>query len=416
MKLPSFLKAILLFALLLISVYILFGRGLIDNVQLFNPGYRLSFVQECAKGFELSHQHLLAYRDNITPNYYPVENLGDDMGIYYFVPLVQQIFHTYTYKAYLIVFCGIALLGYSLATTGIGLLFEDTRVKFFSYFYLALIDLVSLFILDVYILAYLVTSLIPLLYWMWRKYKAGHIKMLYLILALMGTGLLAGIANQFRVYSGVGIIIVVIAFILFERDIPLFRKFFFIGALLITIPACKLYFSCQLNQRDNWIAANGNCQPNNKIYNHVLWHNVYLGLGIVQNKYGIIWKDSIGYNKAKQFKPSLYNVTQGYDDAIKGEFLTLLKNDWPFVLKAFIYKFLLALLMGFIFFNYGVFLIQKVKLNYRTFIPLLAGILFYMLPGILTYPIPHYLLGALNLLAISLLFLLNEVYSAKSNI
>src|ERR1700692_1340450 len=104
MKLPSFIKAIVLFTLLLISVYILFGRGLIDNVQLFNPGYRLSFVQECSKGLELSHQHLIAYRDNVTPNYYPIENLGDDMGIYYFVPLVQQIIHTYTYKAYLMVF------------------------------------------------------------------------------------------------------------------------------------------------------------------------------------------------------------------------------------------------------------------------------------------------------------------------
>ncbi len=410
MKLPSSLKAILLFFLVFLSAYILFSKGITnDHIHLFNAGYRIPFIQECYKGLELSHQHLLSYRNEV-PNYYPVENLGDDMGIYYFVPLIMHLFHSDTYLAYLYLFCTIVFISYCLSVIGISLLFENTYIKLFAYFYMAVFAFASLFILDNYIFAYFITSLIPLLYWLWKKHSEGDIKTIYLILALLATGLLAGIANQFRLYSGMGVILIVIAFIALQKNTSILRKLIFIGVLLSTLPLCKMYFNHEISQRDKWIEANGNCLPSSKMSGHITWHNIYLGLGIVDNKYGILWRDTVAFNKAKQYNPNLYNMTPEYISAIKNEYLSIVKNDLLFVLKTFVYKSFYILLFVIIFFNYGFSLIRKVKFNYRIFLPLLLGILFYILPALLTFPLPHYLLGALNILVLSELFLINEVY------
>src|ERR1700739_1906842 len=416
MKLPSFIKAILIFSFILLSIYILYSKGIINNhLHLFNPGYRLTDLSQCTKGLELSHQYLLLYSKGETPNYCPAENLGDDMGIYLFIPLIQHFFNTDTYLAYLGFFCSIVLLGYSLAAIGFGLLFQDDRIKFFSYFFLALISFISLFILDVYILAYLVTSLIPLLYWIWKKYEAKHIGILYPIIALLATGLLASIASTFRVYSGIGILLMVALFILLEKKITILRKFLFIGALFITLPLCKLFTDRQINQRDKWLVTTGNYTLNNKLTNHPIWHNMYLGLGILPNKYGISWSDTIAFNKEKQFNADRHHLSPQYLNAIKNDYLDIIKNDLPFVLKTIAYKCFLVLLMCIIFFNYGLFLMRRIKFSYKLYLPLFAGIGFYVLPGILTYPLPHYIFGALNILAICLLFLINEVYSSTKS-
>src|ERR1700739_2112658 len=366
-KLPPVVKAFTLFALILFCLWGLYRKGLIDDhLRIFNPGCRLSYVAQCERGLELSHVHLLAYRENTTPNYCPIENFGDDMGIYYFVTLIQNIFHlSNTYMAYLVVFVSIVLLGYSLAIIGTSLLFENNQVKFFSYFYLALIAFISLFILDVYILAYLVTSLIPLLYWVWKKHTQKTLKFLYPILALFITGLLAGIANQFRVYSGMGIIIIVFLFILLEKNVSLLHKLVFICALLASLPLSQLFFNTQINQRDAWIASHDNTAPASKIHQHTTWHNIYLGLGILPNKYGITWEDGNAYAKEKQFNPGNENYTPEYINAIKNDYFTIVKNDLPFVLKTFAYKAFLVLLLCIVFFNYGIFLILKTRKNFR---------------------------------------------------
>ena len=48
------------------------------------------------------------------------------------------------------------------------------------------------------------------------------------------------------------------------------------------------------------LSLNSNFQPP---YSHGIWHNLYIGLGFLENKWGIRWDDAIGFEHARRYDP-----------------------------------------------------------------------------------------------------------------
>lgn len=71
---------------------------------------------------------------------------------------------------------------------------------------------------------------------------------------------------------------------------------------------------------------------------HGIQHNLFIGLGVVPNKFGIVWKDSFGQEWAKSIAPDIKYASQRYYDFLGNEYIRLLKSD-PFeVIRIYIEK------------------------------------------------------------------------------
>ena len=64
---------------------------------------------------------------------------------------------------------------------------------------------------------------------------------------------------------------------------------------------------------------------------HPLWHPVYLGLGVVPNKYGIRWDDAVGGAHAERYFPGVQYGSADYERAMRALFFRVLADD-PFLL------------------------------------------------------------------------------------
>ena len=281
----------------------------------------------------------------------------------------------------------------------------------FSYFYLGIFSIFCLFVLDVYVTEYFITSFLPLLLWVWKKYLRDK-KIIFPLAAAIIAGVFMGIADQFRHHSATGLIITLILFLLFAAGAEFKYKLLFIGLMLLFMPLCNIYFSGKISQRNTWLKENTGMKDFGNLSNHAFWHSLYTGLGFADNKYGITWSDFNSFDKAKQLNPALdisgYNISPEYEATLRGEYLSILKNDPLFVMKTYARKFIYILLFIFLFFNYGFVLLRKVKPSWKIILLLIPGITFHLLPGILVYPLPMYMLAAFNLLVMYEMFLLNE--------
>jgi hypothetical protein len=67
---------------------------------------------------------------------------------------------------------------------------------------------------------------------------------------------------------------------------------------------------------------------------HPFWHNVYIGLGVVHNRYGIYWDDSVSAAYVQSVDPHAAYQGPRYEAILRDRVLHLLTHDPGFVLRA----------------------------------------------------------------------------------
>jgi hypothetical protein len=70
-----------------------------------------------------------------------------------------------------------------------------------------------------------------------------------------------------------------------------------------------------------------NLPPTDMIQSHGVWHNLYIGLGVVPNSLGISWSDSFGNDLVRSIDPSVRYVSEAYYSILRNAyFSTVLSN------------------------------------------------------------------------------------------
>jgi hypothetical protein len=69
--------------------------------------------------------------------------------------------------------------------------------------------------------------------------------------------------------------------------------------------------------------------PSTRMEQHGVWHNLYIGLGAVQNSFGIEWNDAKGIEAVRKIDPSIVYLSNEYFAVLRREYFRLLMSH-PF--------------------------------------------------------------------------------------
>ena len=68
---------------------------------------------------------------------------------------------------------------------------------------------------------------------------------------------------------------------------------------------------------------------------HPFWHNAYIGLGYLPNKYGISWNDAVAADAAERANPGVVFVSKAYEATLRHLYIGILRSDPGLALKTF---------------------------------------------------------------------------------
>lgn len=384
---------------------------------------RFRYIIQCYNGLEHTGQPFLReyeYTDSLgikKVGYCQVEAFGDDVGMYYFIPIIIKLLKTNPVHVFDLFYLMIVLTGFVLGITGIKLLYNNRTLRIISYIYLSFFTFFCFYIFDVHVWTYLLVSIIPLFIWVIKK-SARDKKISYLYTSTILIGILIGIGNQFRSQSGTGLFLFILTYLIFMKKdlLKINHKVILIILLFVSTLLCGTYFNYVLEKRDAWLKENNQGVAGTLDIKHPFWHPMYLGLAYIKdNKYGIVGEDWYAFRKAYSIDSSLdfkFNywavISSRYEEIMKNLYLDILKNDPLFVIKTYFLKSIEILLYILIFFNIGLILLFLVKPGYKKYTPFLIGVAFYSIPGVLFLPFLRYILGALSMGVYCLLLLTGE--------
>ena len=134
---------------------------------------------------------------------------------------------------------------------------------------------------------------------------------------------------------------------------------------------------------------------------HPTWHNAYIGLGFLPNKYGIAWDDSVAVTAVHKADPHAGYLTGEYERTLRHLYFEIFRHDPWFVLGTFWTKFGVCLHSAIRQFGWlWVFLLTlplllgRRRRDMRWFLALsVPALAFTIVPPILTVPFPQYEAG-----------------------
>lgn len=134
---------------------------------------------------------------------------------------------------------------------------------------------------------------------------------------------------------------------------------------------------------------------------HGISHNLFIGLGVVPNKWGIEYEDLVGYEFAKKVDPSVIYVSNQHFKILRDLYFQYLKEDPLEVLRIYyekakiILKYPPMLISALLFPVFLLIGLSKVPLTRRKELPIFlvstVGVLFFILQGLLAHPGRYYI-------------------------
>lgn len=214
----------------------------------------------------------------------------------------------------------------------------------------------------------------------------------YLLTMCFFSGLISSFSENIRSFSSMPFILFFIIILLGAKAWK--TKYKMLGVMIFflgwSIPYA--HFTYEAERRNNFLKLHDLKLPYRK--GHIFWHNIYTGFGFLNNKEGITWSDSSGYNTALKVKEDLVFGSSEYDSILRDEILRLSKERKYFVITTIFAKLGVVLYFFLIYFGW-------IGLAFSWFYPkpwyielgFLAALGMSALPGVLTLPAVCYLMG-----------------------
>ena len=247
---------------------------------------------------------------------------------------------------------------------------------------------------DVYVITpAVIAAAVPWILWLSRRGKADA----WLFALGAGLAAVACAANFNRSHGGTPVLIFAAMVFLFHQGLSRKAKagIALAGILGFATPAALHNFAAA--QRDDFLVDGGYRtaeQLESFSGEHPLWHSVYIGLGFVQNSFGISYNDAVALNRVREIGGEKVGyLSAEYEQILRSECFRILKADPRFVLACYVSK-ARVLLSDFVKIGHLCLLLALLApVSRRITVAFCITIAFCALPAILAVPIPPYLLG-----------------------
>jgi hypothetical protein len=286
------------------------------------------------------HEALVAFCETGVPlvatdgsRYYPA-GLGDDLGIYYFIPRLAALAHLGLPKAARLFFeaplifsmlIGIAFLLPSL---------ENWTLKIWAILSLLVMTYSALRRGDVYTFQTIaVLSIVPWSLHLGAKKTVGTGSVMFVASA----GIVIGFANLIRSQAATGVAIFLIVIIALHGHWGRKQKLALMAALIAGFVVPAVYLHTLKVRRDAFLAA---VQPDaiRLLDRHPFWHSVYLGFSVVPNKYVTGYQDELVFEKVRSIAPSTQYLSPEYERIVRTEVFRLIREHPLFTLVTMLAK------------------------------------------------------------------------------
>jgi hypothetical protein len=231
--------------------------------------------------------------------------------------------------------------------------------------------------------------------------------------AFAASGVLAGISNLIRSHSGTAVLIFAATVIVLTNRSKTWKAGA-LGIVLVGAVLAPLAMKGLVLHRDAYLASHvASYEP--REVGHPFWHSIYIGLGFVQNPYGIQYRDEVADQKVRSISPGARYLSEEYETILRQAVLSLVVKDPYFVVRSLLGK---ARATARIFVDSVPTILLAIMLCSLATAPLgrqpflvwslLAGGLFSALPGVLVWPWISYMNGAIAFALLYVLYLLAE--------
>ena len=161
----------------------------------------------------------------------------------------------------------------------------------------------------------LAVPLLLLLYERWGRYSP---------LLLAGVVAIGSFATSIRIHAGLPILLgALIVAVLRRRSLP--------GLLATAAIVCVAYLSFAavlMGAREYRDYAVGDPGLSERYpTRHPFWHNAYIGLGYLPNRYGIEWNDAISTEFVRQKDPEAGYLSARYEQILRDEWFRIARED-----------------------------------------------------------------------------------------
>lgn len=352
---------------------------------------RYDWLQLMMHGYGKTPASLMGFDDHQLKPFY----CADDIGMYHLIPKLAHTFSLSLDQAICFFYYGMLLLGFILGMIGF--------FKFYSGWMQRAVVTAGLLGIcfisrmpDTYVAASAAAmALVPLSIYMLTKKSWGT---LFYIWALCA-GIIIGFAQYIRAFSAMPPLIFMVVLVLFTQTFKVRQKLI-VGIILLlgcSLPA--FYFSHIYNQHVAYVQQHLPNEPIN-LKTHVFWHNVYIGLGFLNNEYGIKYDDSVAAAKVASIDPSIIYCSREYEETLRTQVLKILKTDVGFIIKTLFAKLGIMLFFLLKYANIGLiaalFYRKPWYIELAFWASMAAGTVF----GFLTVPVSLYLFSYISLAAL----------------
>lgn len=272
---------------------------------------------------------LLVGRHGIGGSYYPV-GIGDDEGIYVYIPVLCRLFGvadplSMLRYVYVLIY-GVTVAAYPMV------FYRLTRSLLAGFVapLMLLVCVLSMGFYDIYwIPAWGVLTLLPLIFLLARDWpRLG-------LVALASVSLVASLLSSIRSESGLGIVIAAVAVLLLRRwrwwrALPAVTL---LAVIYISIPT--FVFGAIREHRDHQINYPALGLETTA---HPLWHSVYIGLGYLPNDYGIFYKDEVAIAQVQRQAPGTPYLSGRYASVLRRAYSNLVREHPIEVIKQYAAK------------------------------------------------------------------------------
>lgn len=257
-------------------------------------------------------------------------------------------------------------------------------------FQLALIFFATLACGDVYVISSATAlALIPLaLYFVHKQKDDWKLPLFFFCL-----GVFAGLSNYVRTHSGTLVLVFVGILIVGYSRAAWGRRLFFISLILAGYLVPVTYFSPIIKERDAFFRAYEPEGSKLTIGAHVIWFNVYIGLGFLDNPYGLAYRDEIATQKYKSVLPDAQGSNTETEKVLKKAVFDFVQAHPGFVAKTLLAKTIYILGYLLIYANLGLYVRWRRRGPIFGEWAFLGAMAFGSLNGLLIIPHPSYLLG-----------------------
>jgi hypothetical protein len=343
-------------------------------------GAREDLLTRAMEGYRLSGISPICHSAG---QFLPCNKPSDDIGLYYFLPKFAKFFGLEQFTSTYIFLQGVAFFA---SLVGIYFFFKLYKSAFLRILIVADIFILQLFVnsyLDVYVF-YAATALVfvPLILLLVRRRSIGDGRLAFWFFLI---GLALGVSNIFRLHSGNTVAIFAITLVACNFAYSKKVKAAVVICLALGLLVPKISMNHQLALADKFLDSRGSAKYSDD-HTHLIWHQIYIGFGYLDNPYGLHFADRVGFEKAMESNPKIELTSKEYDDSVRAMVLRFTAQHPNFVLRTIFAKLGICMMYFLVFANFGFFFGLKNNNFFKTAKIFSLAIIFSLLPGLLTVP------------------------------